>query len=77
MISKLLRGEEVAEILNISKAFAYRLMAEGQIPTIKMGRAVRVRPEELDRFIQESRPKSHYLSITDGFMLAHPRISKI
>lgn len=54
MINKLLKGNEVAKILNISKAFAYRLMAEGKIPTVKLGRSVRVRPENLQSFISES-----------------------
>jgi excisionase family DNA binding protein len=54
MISKLLRGIEVAGTLNVSKAFAYRMMADGRIPTVKLGRSVRVRPEDLDGFIAES-----------------------
>jgi excisionase family DNA binding protein len=54
MINKLLKGNEVAEILNVSKAFAYRLMSEGRIPTVKLGRSVRVRPEDLQEFISES-----------------------
>jgi excisionase family DNA binding protein len=53
MISRLLRGKEVAQILNVSKAFAYRLMAEGEIPTVRLGRSVRVRPEDLEQFIAE------------------------
>lgn len=51
MINKLLRGKDVAEILNVSKAFAYRMMAEGKISTVRLGRSVRVRPEDLDQFI--------------------------
>ena len=51
MTNKLLRGKDVAEILNVSKAFAYRMMAEGKISTVRLGRSVRVRPEDLDQFI--------------------------
>ena len=54
MVSKLLSGQEVAGILSVSKAFAYRLMASGQIPTIRMGRSVRVRPEDLEKFLEVS-----------------------
>ena len=54
MAGKLLKGNDVAEILNISKAFAYRMMNEGRIPTVRMGRCVRVRPEDLQVFIAES-----------------------
>ena len=53
-MNRLLCGEEVAQILNISKAFAYHLMARGDIPTIRLGRSVRVRPEDLEKFIETS-----------------------
>jgi excisionase family DNA binding protein len=54
---KLLTGPEVASILNCSLAFAYRLMRQGAIPTIRLGRAVRVRFEDLDSFITSSQSK--------------------
>jgi excisionase family DNA binding protein len=54
MLARLLRGSEVAQILNISKALAYRLMADGEIPTVRLGRAVRVRPEDLSQFLEDS-----------------------
>jgi excisionase family DNA binding protein len=53
--NRLLRGEEVAEELGISTAYAYRLMATGAIQTVKMGRAVRVRQEDLLEFIMACR----------------------
>ena len=77
MISKLIKGKEVAEILNISKAFAYRLMAEGQIPTIKMGRSVRVMREDLERFIQDSCRQSQDVSFSDGRIPTHLHNSKV
>ncbi len=48
---QLLKGSDVARILNVSRAFAYRLMAQGEVPTVRLGRAVRVRPRDLTRFI--------------------------
>ncbi len=54
MTNRLLKGKEVAQLLNVSKAFAYRLMAEHKIPTVKLGRAIRVRPEDLENFVSES-----------------------
>ena len=50
----LLKAEQVAEILNISKAMAYRLMRHGQIPTIRIGRAKRVHPDALHNFIYKN-----------------------
>jgi excisionase family DNA binding protein len=44
----------VAVALNVSKAFAYRLMAEGRLRSVRLGRAVRVRQEDLDQFIELS-----------------------
>ena len=48
---KLLNGDELAEILNISRSFAYILMRRGDIPTVKLGKCVRVRPQDLDAYI--------------------------
>lgn len=57
-----LTGKEVAEILNISKALAYRLIAEGKIRSIRFGRTVRVQREALDEFIQKSTsPKTNFI----------------
>ncbi len=50
----LLRAEEVASTLNVCKSFAYKLMQTGQLRTVHFGHSVRVRPEDLERFIQEN-----------------------
>jgi len=54
-VSHLLTGKDVAEILNISLAYAYYLMRNGDIATVRIGRSVRVRQEDLDTFIEMSR----------------------
>lgn len=51
---KLLKAIQVAQILNVSRAFAYQLMRKGVIPTVKILGARRVRQEDLHRFIQDS-----------------------
>ncbi len=48
---KLLRAVEVAEILSVSRAYAYQLMQRGEIRTVMIGTARRVRPEDLNNFI--------------------------
>jgi excisionase family DNA binding protein len=53
-MEQLLTGEDVARILKVSKAFAYRLMQRGDITTVRLGRSVRVRPTDLQHFIEES-----------------------
>ena len=49
---KLLKAKEVADLLSVSRSFAYSLMKSGQLPTVQLGRSVRVRPEDLEEFIQ-------------------------
>ncbi len=51
---KLLKAIEVAEILNISKSMAYRLMQTQAIPTVSIGKAKRVRPQDLENFIHQN-----------------------
>ena len=54
MEESLLRSDEVAEILKVSVSMAYTLMRRGDIPTVRIGFSVRVRKEDLDRYIQEN-----------------------
>ena len=51
---RLLKAVEIAEILNISRAMAYRLMQTRKIPTVRIGSARRVRPVDLHNYIQEN-----------------------
>ena len=50
----LLRAPEVARILNVSRAFAYRLMQQGKIRTVVIAKTRRVRPADLRDFINQS-----------------------
>jgi excisionase family DNA binding protein len=50
----LLTGEEIARILNVSRAYAYQLMRQQQIRTVRIGRSIRVRPEDLATFIKDN-----------------------
>lgn len=56
---QLFTGEEVAQILRISRAYAYRLMQRGVIPTIRLGRRVLVSQTSLLEFIQENSKHAH------------------
>jgi excisionase family DNA binding protein len=53
MEPRLLKTDEVADILQVSRSFAYQLMKRGEIPSVRIGNAVRVRPEELQRYISD------------------------
>ncbi len=51
MSTVFLAAVEVAAILKVSRAQAYRLFASGEIPSLRFGRTVRVREEDLERFL--------------------------
>ena len=50
---RLLRPNDVAEILSVSKSYVYKLIRDGTIPSIQIGRSVRVRDRDLMNFIDE------------------------
>ncbi len=54
----LLDAGDLAQILKKSKPRAYALMAGGQIPTVRIGRSVRVSKRELERWIREQSERS-------------------
>jgi excisionase family DNA binding protein len=54
MTSQLLKCEEVAAILSISRRGAYTLVQRGELPCVRIGRNVRVRQEDLEHFISDS-----------------------
>ncbi len=50
---RLLKPAEVSEMLQISRSQAYHLMQTGEIPSIRVGRAVRVRRSDLEGYIKK------------------------
>jgi excisionase family DNA binding protein len=53
-----LKVPEVAKVLRIARSRAYELVAEGEIPSVRIGRSVRVSRRELDRWLEEQRQPS-------------------
>jgi excisionase family DNA binding protein len=51
--SPLLTAAEVAKRLNIGLRSVRRMIAEGRLPVVRLGRMVRVRPETLETLIQD------------------------
>jgi excisionase family DNA binding protein len=49
--NRLLKAVEVASLLNISRSFAYQLLQSGVIPVVRIGKACRVRPQDLEAYI--------------------------
>ena len=54
MNTRLLRPEETAEHLSISKSFLYQLVRMGRLNAVRIRTAVRFRPEDLEEFIAEN-----------------------
>ena len=52
---RLLTANEVAEILGVSRSKAYRMMRIKELPTISIGKNVRVSVEDLEKYISQNR----------------------
>jgi excisionase family DNA binding protein len=52
---RLLTATEVANILGVSRSKAYHMMRQREIPTITIGKNVRVSDEDLEEFILKNR----------------------
>ena len=51
---RLLRIEDVADRLAVSRSMAWKLISIGQLRAIRIGRAVRVRPSDLQAFLEDA-----------------------
>jgi len=51
---KLLKAEDVAKILNISRSFAYKLMSTNELSTVQIGRSKRVKINDLNIFVERN-----------------------
>jgi putative molybdopterin biosynthesis protein len=58
MEERLLKSDEVAEILHISRSMAYLLMKRGDLPAVRIGSSVRVRPGDLEEYIKKNVSKN-------------------
>lgn len=52
MEEKLLDKKKVAEILNTTPRHVMDLARRGELPSLKVGRLVRFRPKDIERFIE-------------------------
>ena len=51
---RLLRIEDVAERLAVSRSMAWKLIAYGDLPAVRIRRAVRVRPADLEAYVERA-----------------------
>lgn len=52
--ARLLKPDEVATLLSISRSFTYQLLKTGAIPVVRLGNACRVRPQDLEAYIEQN-----------------------
>ena len=50
---RLLRIEQIADRLSVSRSMAWKIIDLGHLRSIRIGRAVRVRPEDLDEYLSD------------------------
>jgi len=49
---RLMTLKEVCQILNVSYSRACELARTGMLPSVRLGRSIRVHPEKLEQFIE-------------------------
>lgn len=50
-MERLYTVKEVQEILKVGRSFAYKLVQTGEIKTVRVGRCLRVRATDLEKYI--------------------------
>ncbi len=51
-LPRLLNAQDVAAALNMGLSTVYMLVERGELSSIRIGRSVRIRPEDLEKFIE-------------------------
>jgi excisionase family DNA binding protein len=54
-VPELLSIPEVCEVLGMGKSWTYRKLRSGEIPSIKLGRSVKVKREDLEEYLESQR----------------------
>jgi excisionase family DNA binding protein len=65
-MEKLLKADEVAELLAIAASTVYQLAREGKLPCIKVQSSVRFRPADIQAWLEENataRERSNVVSL--------------
>ena len=58
MNEKLLTPEQVAERLQVTERTVYAWLRRGNLPALKLGRLWRIRPEDLETFLESARTRA-------------------
>ena len=62
----LLKPSEVAQVLGIGRSLIYELIARKEIPSIRLGRCIRISSESLERWLKDQEHQSNETNKQDG-----------
>ena len=54
-INELLTLKQVQELLQVGRTFAYALVKRGELPSYRVGKLLRVRRQDVERWLQQNR----------------------
>ncbi len=49
---------EAAEMLNLAKSTVYHLVASGELPSVRVGKAIRISREAIDKWIRDQEERT-------------------
>jgi excisionase family DNA binding protein len=55
IVNEWLTVAQLCELLSIGRTTAYQLIAEHTIPAVRIGRAIRVRKTDVEKWLEENR----------------------
>ena len=58
MEALLLTAEQAADVLNVSRTTIFKLMAGGELDSLKIGRSRRIPAQSLERFVESLRAEA-------------------
>ena len=62
----LLKPSEVAQVLGIGRSLVYELIARKEIPSIRLGRCIRIPSESLQRWLKDQEYQQSETQRQDG-----------
>ncbi len=57
---ELLSIPEVCQELGMGKSWVYRRLKSGEIPSVKLGRSIKVKGEDLEEYLESQRHRPQY-----------------
>lgn len=66
MTAPLLTVAEVAELFRVSSMTVYRLIRNGELPAVRVGRSYRVREDDLQAYLQAQVVDPEHMDLPDA-----------